>query len=138
VGKNKGRPENLIPLTTDKAREIGSKGGKKSVAVRREKKMFSQIQAEFLAETFEIVFDEEDKKKKLTGEQLLKEVQRRILVRCDSASVSMIKEIREGKEGNKLLLDGTLDVKTNDLSKLTDKELATLAALVGKSENTDT
>jgi len=138
VAKNKGRLENLIPLTTDKAREIGSKGGKKSVEVRREKKMFSQIQAEFLAETFDIVFDEEDKTKKLTGEQLLKEVQRRILVRCDSASVSMIKEIREGKEGSKVLLDGTLDVKTNDLSRLTDKELAILAALVGKSENTDT
>ena len=138
MAKNKGRLENLIPLTTDKAREIGSKGGKKSVEVRREKKMFSQIQAEFLAETFDIVFDEEDKTKKLTGEQLLKEVQRRILVRCDSASVSMIKEIREGKEGSKVLLDGTLDVKTNDLSRLTDKELAILAALVGKSENTDT
>jgi hypothetical protein len=106
VAKNKGRLENLVPLTTDKAREIGSKGGKKSVEVRREKKMFSQIQAEFLAETFDIVFDEEDKAKKLTGEQLLKEVQRRILVRCDSASVSMIKEIREGKEGSKTILAG--------------------------------
>jgi hypothetical protein len=109
VAKNKGRPENLISIadrTTEEQREITSKGGKKSVAVRREKKMFSQIQAEFLAETFDIVFDEDDKAKRLTGEQLLKEVQRRILLRCDSASVSMIKEIREGKEGSKTILAG--------------------------------
>lgn len=109
MAKNKGRTENLIPVTErtkDEARQIARKGGIKSGIVRREKKMFSQIQAEFLAETFDIVFDEDDKAKKLTGEQLLKEVQRRILVRCDSASVSMIKEIREGKEGSKTILAG--------------------------------
>ena len=36
-------PENLVPLTTSKAREIGKKGGKKSGQVRRQRKTLAQI-----------------------------------------------------------------------------------------------
>ncbi len=36
----KGNMDNLVPLTTEKAREIGSIGGKKSAQVRREKASF--------------------------------------------------------------------------------------------------
>lgn len=34
--------ENLKPLTTDKAREIGSKGGKASVEAKRKRKAFKE------------------------------------------------------------------------------------------------
>ena len=111
----RGNPDKLIPAnrrSKQEASDLGRKGGIKSGEVRREKKRFSQIQAEFLADAYDIVFEEGEKAQKLTGEQLLREVQRRILMRCDSASVSMIKEIREGKEGNKLALSGELDLKT--------------------------
>ena len=39
---------NLKPLTTKKAREIGAKGGKKSVEVRRQKKMLKDLLEEAL------------------------------------------------------------------------------------------
>lgn len=35
--------QNLVPLTTEKAREIGSKGGKASVKARRQRKTLAQI-----------------------------------------------------------------------------------------------
>jgi hypothetical protein len=93
MAKNKGRPENLVPLTTEKAREIGAAGGKKSVEVRREKKMLSQMYAELLAKGFEV-----------EGERLtLDEVASAIIARRDSASVSMLKEIREATEGNRII-----------------------------------
>lgn len=34
--------ENLVPLTTEKAREIGAKGGKRSGEVKREKRTFKK------------------------------------------------------------------------------------------------
>lgn len=40
--------QNLKPLTTSKAREIGKKGGKKSGKVRREKKMLRDLLEEAL------------------------------------------------------------------------------------------
>jgi len=55
MAKNKGRKENLIPLTTEKAREIGKKGGLKSVEVRREKKLLSQIYAKVIDDESETI-----------------------------------------------------------------------------------
>ena len=48
----KGNPQNLKPFTSDqdreKARENGSKGGKRSQEVQREKKQFQQVMQELL------------------------------------------------------------------------------------------
>jgi len=101
VAKRGGSPENLVPLTTEKARKIGAAGGKKSGEVKRERKLLSQMYADLLAKGFEV-----------EGERLsLDEVASAIMARRDAASVSMLKEIREATEGSKVTLDGPLEIK---------------------------
>jgi hypothetical protein len=95
--------QNLKPLTTEKAREIGRKGGIASGKAKKEKKFMSQIYAEFLMKEHDII-GKDGLKKKLSGDQLLSSVMSKILARGDSASVSMLKEIRESLEGNKIKL----------------------------------
>ena len=96
MAKVRGNPAKLVPLTTQKAREIGKKGGVKSGEVKREKKLLSAMYADLLAKGFEV-----------DGERLsLDEVASAIMARRDSASVSMLKEIREATEGNKTKLVG--------------------------------
>lgn len=96
MAKRGGNPENLVPLTTDKARKIGAEGGKKSGEVKRERKLLSQMYADLLAKGFEI-----------EGERLsLDEVASAILARRDNAAVSMLKEIREATEGSKTKMVG--------------------------------
>jgi hypothetical protein len=92
--------KNLIPLTTKKAREIGSLGGKASGKAKKEKKLMSQIYAEYLIAEHDIVG--KDGLKKLTGHKLLSSVMSKVLSRGDGAAVSMMKEIREATEGNKI------------------------------------
>jgi hypothetical protein len=98
------RRENLVPLSTEKAREIGAIGGKKSGESKREKKRLSQMYADMLAEEFEVEID--GVKTKLEGKAFLRHVASKILERTDSASVSMLKEIREATEGSKMALTG--------------------------------
>jgi len=94
--KTRGNPEKLVPLTTQKAREIGKKGGVRSGQVKREKKLLSAMYADLLAKGFEV-----------DGERLsLDQVASAIMARRDSASVSMLKEIREATEGSKTKLVG--------------------------------
>ena len=90
--------ENLRPCTPENARERQ----KKSVQKRREntakRKLMSQIYAEFLAEQFDVKTG--GGTKKITGAELVNETMKRIITRGDSASVSMLRELREGTEGN--------------------------------------
>jgi antitoxin component of MazEF toxin-antitoxin module len=104
------RRENLIPAnlrSKEEVRKNSSKGGIKSGEVRREKKRISQMYADMLAEDFEIEVD--GVKTKLEGKAFLRYVAGKILERTDSASVSMLKEIREATEGNKVELSGEVD-----------------------------
>jgi len=101
------RRENLIPTsqrTKEEARELGRKGGIKSGEVRQEKKRISQMYAEYLANEQEIEIG--GVKKKLSGQKLLDHVISQVIARGDSASVSMLKEIREATEGSKMALTG--------------------------------
>lgn len=81
-------------------------GGKKSVEVRRERKLMSQIYAEILADKSKIDLDGDGQLKELTGEQLVKEVSKRILAAGGSPAVSLIKELREGTEGQSVNVAG--------------------------------
>ncbi len=93
------RRENLIPQSMrskEEQRKIASMGGKKSVEVRREKKRISQMYAEFLSTKQEIDID--GVKVELEGQDLLNHVIARVVGRGDSASVSMLKEIREATD----------------------------------------
>lgn len=95
--------KNLIPQnkrTKDEQRAIAKKGGVASGEARREKKRMSQIYADFLMATHEIEIDE--KRVKLKGTALLSYIMKQVLVRGDSASVSLLKEMREATEGSNL------------------------------------
>lgn len=130
--------KNLIPNTKRTPEELRAqtkKGGIRSGEVRREKKRMSQIYADFLAAEHEIDIDKV--RVKLEGSKLLAHVMKQVLTRGDSASVSMLKEIREATEGSKLALDGRLEVTKRDLSKLTDKELEQAEKLARKLESSD-
>lgn len=99
--KKKGKPENLKPpLSPEEARTLGKKGGIKSGEVRAEKKRMSQIYADVLARRYDV--DGE----MVEGPVFIAGVVKAILERQDSASVSLLKEIREATEGSKLSLSG--------------------------------
>ena len=100
------RGENLRPgtLSVEEASILGSKGGKASVKARREKKLLSQIYAEFLAEEFDINIDGD--RKRITGQKLVNQVVKKIIIAGGSPAVSMLREIREGTEGNKTAFTG--------------------------------
>jgi hypothetical protein len=88
----------IKPLSHEEAMKQGAKGGKASVKAKRERKLLSVMYAELLAKGFEV-----------EGERLtLDEVASAIVARKDSASVSMLKEIREATEGSKVTVDGEL------------------------------
>ena len=91
--------QNLKPIKTlsnEEAKKRGSVGGKRSVQVKRERKLLSAMYADLLAKGFEV-----------EGERLsLDEVASAIMARRDSASVSMLKEIREATEGSKTKVTG--------------------------------
>ena len=100
-------PENLKPNTerTPKEREeLARKAGIASGKARREKKLMSQMFAEYLEKEHEIKI-ENGEKEKMSSQQYLNRVITQILGKADSSSVSMIKEIREATEGSKSKLE---------------------------------
>ena len=103
--------KNLIPVkTTEEAKAKGKRGGIASGEAKRKKKLLSEIYGETLAELFQV-----DAKKGTPAKNIIKQ----ILERADNASVSMLKEMREATEGNKLEISGTqiiyLDKQDDDL-----------------------
>ena len=97
--------ENLRPVRTkEEARERGRNGGIKSGKVRREKKLLSEIYAEVLADENNI--NGTDKSlKEIIGDVLTG------IFSTPAAKVSMLKEIREATEGNKLNVTGDIIIK---------------------------
>ena len=79
--------KNLTPCTKETAKKIGSLGGIKTAENRQKKKILSDIYAEYLA-----------KANGVDGYTDIKDVISTVLDRGDSASVSMLKEIREATE----------------------------------------
>ena len=103
----RGNPENLIPAnrrSKEEARENGRKGGIASGKARAEKKRLSTIYGEMLAGKYEVTINGE--KQKLEGAELVRFIMRDVLMRRDSASVSLLKEMREALEGSKMSLFG--------------------------------
>lgn len=108
MAKAKGRTENLIPAnkrTKEEARELGRRGGVASGEARRKKKYFKEIYAEMLADEYQI----EKEGKTVTGLQLVKEVARDVLLRKDSASVSMLDQMRKTLDGDSLEIEATVE-----------------------------
>ena len=141
MAKRKGNPENLVPLTTDKAREIGAIGGIKSGEARREKKLMSQILADYLQKEHEVVLRDDEgaviDREKISASELIERTVTEVMKRGDSASVQMMKTLGELTEGKNVNLAGSLNIKKYDLSKLSDEELAALENIGGKVATTD-
>ena len=115
--KRPGRPENLKMInTTERAKELGSKGGIKSAETRRQRRLMSQIYADFLTKKHTIT-DRQGVRRKLTGEELLANVMSRVLARGDSSSVSLMKEIREAIEGSNVHLDADIGFESYEEKK---------------------
>lgn len=111
-----GNPENLIPnshRSPDEVRKNGSIGGKKSVEVRRQKKLLSEAYAKMLADQHSIVI--EGKEEKITGLQLIERVNLKILQKEDSTSVQLQRLMLEATEGTKFEIEST--VETTDLTE---------------------
>jgi len=115
--------ENLKPCTKENARERQLKSAEKRKENNAKKKLMSQIYAEFLEREYSV--RQGDKDRKLTGAELCNEVMRKVLARSDSASVSLMREIREGTEGSKVQLSGEVNTRlqTTEEMKAEFKEL---------------
>lgn len=104
--------QNLRPiryLSTEEAKQRGSKGGIASGAARRENKRLSEIYAKALADEYDIVIEpavrvngkvvRKERREKLQGKALYNYVIGRILSRCDSTTVQFLKNVGDLTEG---------------------------------------
>ena len=101
--------ENLVKFTPENARERQLKSAEKRKENNAKKKLMSQIYAEFLEKEYNV--RQGDKERKLTGAELVNECMKKIIARGDSASVSLMREVREGTEGSKVQLSGEVSAK---------------------------
>lgn len=114
--------KNLRTPTSEEAREMQRKGAKKRKENNAKKKLMSQIYAEFLEKEYDVRTG--DKTKKMSGADLCNEAMKKIIARGDSSTVSLMKELREGTEGNKLQLSGEVKAEmqsTEDRLKIFDE-----------------
>ena len=108
----KPNPQNLKPCNSENARERQLKSAQKRKENRQKKILMSQIYADFLAKEYKVKVG--DKNKKISGADFVNEAMKKIIARGDSSSVSLLRELREGTEGNKIQLSG--EIKTEVMS----------------------
>jgi hypothetical protein len=115
--------QNLRTPTTDEAKEMQKKSAEKRKENNAKKKLMSQIYAEFLEKEYNV--RQGDKERKLTGAELVNECMKKIIARGDSSSVSLMREVREGTEGTKMQLSGSINtsLQTTEEMKAEFKEL---------------
>lgn len=101
-----GNPSKLKPCTPENARERQLKSAEKRKENNAKKKLMSQIYAEFLEKEYNV--RQGDKERKLTGAELVNECMKKIIARGDSSSVSLMREVREATEGQKVNISGEL------------------------------
>ena len=105
--------QNLQPVkTTEEAKARGKQGGIASGKAKREKKLMSQIYAEFLMKEHKIK-DATGGFKNATGQELCNMVMSKVMGRGDSSSVRLLKEIRDATEGSKVTLNHEGKVNIN-------------------------
>ncbi len=97
-----------------------TKGGIKSGEVRREKKKFRALYAEVLAKEYTVA-NEVLGHKTLKGDALIVEVIGAIISQGGAPSVSMIKEMREGLDGDRIKHSGIPG--GTELSRMSAEEL---------------
>ena len=123
----KPNPQNLNPCTPENARERQLKSAEKRKENNAKKKLMSQIYAEFLEKEYNVKTT--DGTKKISGSELVNEAMKKIMARGDSSTVSLMKELREGTEGTKVNIDGSLAV-SNDM-ETTEERVKKFKELMG-------
>lgn len=104
--------QNLRTPTSEEARAMQLKGAEKRKENNAKRKLMSQIYAEFLEKEYNVKTAEGTKK--ISGAELVNECMKKIVARGDSSSVSLLRELREGTEGSKVQVSGS--VSTENLS----------------------
>ena len=125
--------KNLNPIKTlskEVAKKRGQLGGIAAGKAKKEKKVLSQIFGDFLATKHKINID--DKNIVLTGEEFFFEVITAILTRGDSSSVSMMKEIREATEGNKGILNDSIETENPTAGMTYEEKKAKLEEFINR------
>ena len=106
-----GRDNLIPPRTKDEARQRGANGGKASGEARRKKALMSQMFGEWLADEHGIKLD--GKERKLTGTELLKMVNTKIVLKADSTTVALERLMIEATEGSKF----EVSIESTDLTE---------------------
>jgi hypothetical protein len=120
--------ENLKPCTKENARERQIKSAEKRKENNAKKKLMSQIYAEFLEKEYNV--RQGDKERKLTGSELVNECMKKIIATGGSPAVSLLKELREATEGQKINLTG--NVKTEMQMQTTEERIKLFDEIVGE------
>ena len=120
-----GNPSKLKPCTKENARERQLKSAEKRKENNAKKKLMSQIYAEFLEKEYNV--RQGDKERKLTGAELVNECMKKIIARGDSSSVSLMREVREATEGQKINLEGNVKAEM----QTTEERLKIFDELIG-------
>ena len=118
---------NLRTPTSEEAKEMQKKSAEKRKENNAKKKLMSQIYAEFLEKEYNVKTT--DGIKKISGSELVNEAMKKIMARGDSSTVSLMKELREGTEGTKVNIDGSLAV-SNDM-ETTEERVKKFKELMG-------
>lgn len=126
--KKKNNAKNLKSLKDrpiEERKKIAKSGGIKSGVVKREKKLMSQIYAEFLQKEHEVKI--KNKNALMTGYNLINKVVGEVIKKGGAPAVSLMKEIREATEGSKLDLSGSVDlpikIEINPIHVINDKDI---------------
>ena len=117
---------NLRTPTTDEAKEMQKKSVEKRKENTEKRKLMSQIYAEFLEKEYNV--RQGDKERKLTGAELVNECMKKIIARGDSSSVSLMREVREATEGQKINLEGNVKAEM----QTTEERLKIFDELIGE------
>ena len=87
------------PFTKENAKEMGARGGKKKAENAKERVLMSEIYSQFIAE----------------HKEELEESLKKVALRGDASTVSLISELRKGTEGDKTEI--TAKVATTEMSR---------------------
>lgn len=111
--------QNLRTPTTDEAKEMQKKSVEKRKENTEKRKLMSQIYAEFLEKEYNVKTAEGTKK--ISGAELCNEAMKKIMARGDSSTVSLMKELREGTEGQKINLSGSVKTEMESTEQRVEK-----------------
>lgn len=112
--KKKGRVENLDPCRdTETAKARGKLGGIRSGQVKKERKLVSQILADYLQKEHEVILRDDQgeviDRETIPASELIERTVTAVMARGDSASVQMLKTMHDTTEGQKVNLSGLLE-----------------------------